>query len=36
MKTKEAAEAAAVKRIEEEHGTAWSNIADGMETTEEP
>lgn len=36
VKTREAAEAAAVKRIEEEHGTAWSNIADGMETTEEP
>lgn len=36
VKTKEAAEAAAVKRVEEEHGTAWSNIADGMETTEEP
>jgi CBS domain-containing protein len=32
---KEAAEAAAVKRVEEEEGTAWTNVADGMETTED-
>lgn len=36
VKTMEAAEAAAVKRVEEEHGTAWNNIADRIETTEEP
>jgi CBS domain-containing protein len=35
-KGREAAEAAAVKRMEEEQGTAWTNVADGMETTEEP
>jgi CBS domain-containing protein len=35
VKTREDAEAAAVKRVEEEHGTAWTNIADRIETTEE-
>jgi CBS domain-containing protein len=36
VKTREAAEAAAVKRVQEEHGTAWKNIADRVEITEEP
>jgi CBS domain-containing protein len=36
VKTREAAEAAAVKRVEEEHGMAWDTIADRMEITEEP
>jgi CBS domain-containing protein len=36
VKRREAAEAAAVRRVEEEHGKAWSNIADRIETTEEP
>jgi CBS domain-containing protein len=36
VKTKEAAEAAAVKRVEEERGTGWNTIADRMEITKEP
>jgi CBS-domain-containing membrane protein len=36
IKSREAAEAAAVKRVEEEQGTAWTNLADSLETTEEP
>jgi CBS domain-containing protein len=35
-KSKEAAEATAVRRVEEEQGTAWTNVADGLEATEEP
>jgi hypothetical protein len=36
VKTREAAEAAAVKRVQEEHGTAWNTIADRIEIIEEP
>jgi CBS domain-containing protein len=35
-KSKEEAEAAAVKRIEEEEGRDWTTLADGLEATEEP
>jgi CBS-domain-containing membrane protein len=36
VKTREAAETAAVKRVQEEHRTAWKNIGDRVEITEEP
>lgn len=36
VKNKKEAEAAAVKRVEEEQGGAWTNLADGLEATEEP
>ena len=35
-KNKEAAQAAAVKRLEEEEGSDWTRVADGVETKEEP
>jgi CBS domain-containing protein len=36
VRGKEAAEAAAVKHVEQEAGTAWTNVATGFESREEP
>jgi CBS domain-containing protein len=36
LENRDQAEAAAVKRLEEEAGTVWTNVATGVEAEEEP